>query len=164
MKKHICFALLRSEIPSGICAKLRTVAASNNRVHMPLSLYYCLFAPHICMVSFFTHIPFLVNHTINATPPERLQQHHAGVPKITSQVNNCNCRTRIDSIYREQNKHRWSYHTTVLGNGVPSHLAQTIGIAEKLWHSYLTSLTKRTKLRSITSYVKSFSKIECKLL
>ena len=24
-----------SEIPSGICAKLRTVAASNNRVHMP---------------------------------------------------------------------------------------------------------------------------------
>jgi len=26
--------LLRSEIPSGICAKLRTVAASNNRVHM----------------------------------------------------------------------------------------------------------------------------------
>jgi len=29
------FVLLRSEIPSGICAKLRTVAASNNRVHMP---------------------------------------------------------------------------------------------------------------------------------
>jgi len=27
--------LLRSEIPSGICTKLRTVAASNNRVHMP---------------------------------------------------------------------------------------------------------------------------------
>ena len=34
-----------------------------------------LFAPHICMVLFFTHIPFVVNHTINATPPERLQQH-----------------------------------------------------------------------------------------
>ena len=30
---------------------------------------------HICMVWFFTHIPFVVNHTINATPPERLQQH-----------------------------------------------------------------------------------------
>ena len=43
---------VRSEIPSGICAKLRTVAASNNRVHMPWSLYYCLFAPHICMVLF----------------------------------------------------------------------------------------------------------------
>jgi len=30
-----CIPVLRSEIPSGICAKLRTVAASNNRVHMP---------------------------------------------------------------------------------------------------------------------------------
>ena len=66
--------LLRSEIPSGICAKLRTVAASNNRVHMPRSLYYSLFVPHICMVLFFTHIPFVVNHTINATLPEGLQQ------------------------------------------------------------------------------------------
>jgi len=27
------------------------------------------------MVLFFTHIPFVANHTINATPPERLQQH-----------------------------------------------------------------------------------------
>jgi len=67
--------MLRSEILSGICAKLHTVAASNNRVHMPWSLYYCLFAPHICMVLFFTHIPFVVNQTINATSPERLQQH-----------------------------------------------------------------------------------------
>ena len=25
------------------------------------------------MVLFFTHIPFVVNHTINATPPERFQ-------------------------------------------------------------------------------------------
>jgi len=38
--------LLRSEIPSGMCAKLRTVAASNNRDHPTRSLYYCLFAPH----------------------------------------------------------------------------------------------------------------------
>ena len=67
--------LLRSEIPNSICAKLRTVAASSNRVHMPWSLYYCLFVPHICMVLFFTHIPFVVNHTFNAPPPERLQQH-----------------------------------------------------------------------------------------
>ena len=69
------FVLLRSEIPSGMCAKLRTVAASNNRVHMPWSLYYCLFAPRVCMVLFFTHIPFVVNYTFNATPPERLQQY-----------------------------------------------------------------------------------------
>jgi len=64
---------MRSEIPSGMCAKLRTVAASNNRVQMPF--YYCLFALHICMVLFFMHIPFVVEHTINATPPEWLQQH-----------------------------------------------------------------------------------------
>jgi len=50
------------------------VAASNNRVHIPWSLYYCLFAPHISMVLFFAYIPFVVNHAINATPPERLQQ------------------------------------------------------------------------------------------
>jgi len=76
--------LLRSEIPSGMCAKLHTVAASNNRVHMPWSLYYCLFAPHICMVLFFTHIPFVVNHTINATPPERLQQCVMFTPQTVS--------------------------------------------------------------------------------
>jgi len=42
--------MLRSEIPSGMCAKLHTVAASYNRVHASQSLYYdyyCLFAPHI---------------------------------------------------------------------------------------------------------------------
>ena len=38
--------LLQSEIPSGMCAKLRTVAASNNRDHPTRSLYYCLLAPH----------------------------------------------------------------------------------------------------------------------
>jgi len=33
------------------------------------------------MVLFFTHIPFMVNYTVNATPPERLQQY---VWEITS--------------------------------------------------------------------------------
>jgi len=44
--------LLRSEIPSGTCAELLTVAASNNRDHPTRSLYYCLFAPHtyICVL------------------------------------------------------------------------------------------------------------------
>jgi len=86
--------LLRSEIPSGICAKLRTVAASNNRVHMPWSLFAyasrhvqsftsaelprhdhstIACSRHICMVLFFTHIPFVVNHTFNATPWVQLQ-------------------------------------------------------------------------------------------
>ena len=39
--------LLRSEIPSGMCAKLRTVAASNNRDHARNLSYYCLLALHI---------------------------------------------------------------------------------------------------------------------
>jgi len=37
-------------------------------------------------VLFFTHIPFVVNHTINATPPERLQHpkqsHYVGCPAL----------------------------------------------------------------------------------
>jgi len=48
---------------------------SITRDYTPRSPYYCLFAPHICTVLFFTHIPFVVNHTINATPPERLQHY-----------------------------------------------------------------------------------------
>jgi len=41
----------------------------------PQSLNCCLFTPHIYMLLFFAHIPFVVNHTFNATPLERLQQH-----------------------------------------------------------------------------------------
>jgi len=91
--------LLRSEIPSGTCAKLRTVAASNNRdyarnlslrtlvvtfnrSHVNIgrattsqSLLLLLAPATYTMVLFFTHIPFVVNHTINATPPERLQHY-----------------------------------------------------------------------------------------
>jgi len=47
------------------------------RASMPQSLFYCLFAPRICMVLFFTHILFVVNHIINATPLERLHQYFA---------------------------------------------------------------------------------------
>jgi len=39
--------VLRWEIPSGLCAKLRTVAASNNRHHARNLSYYCLLALHI---------------------------------------------------------------------------------------------------------------------
>jgi len=44
--------MLQSESPSSMCAKLNTVPASNNRVHTPWSLYYCLFAPLIYGCSF----------------------------------------------------------------------------------------------------------------
>ena len=47
--------LLRSESPSGMCAKLRTVAASNNRDRAPQSLNYCLFAPHTYIVVLSAH-------------------------------------------------------------------------------------------------------------
>jgi len=43
---HVTRTMLRSEIPSGMCAKLHTMAANNNRDHPTRSLYYCLFAPH----------------------------------------------------------------------------------------------------------------------
>ena len=87
-----------------MCAKLRTVAASKNRDHarnLSLRTIVVTFnrshvnisrattsqsfllllarATHM-MVLFFTHIPFVVNHTINATPPERLQQSHTARP------------------------------------------------------------------------------------
>jgi len=41
--------------PSSMCGKLRIVAASNSRVHLTRSLYYCLFAPHIYGVVLCTH-------------------------------------------------------------------------------------------------------------
>ena len=59
-----------------MCVELHTVAASNNRVHPTRSLYYCLFAPHIYIVVL-AHILFVVNHTFNTTPPERLQHYQA---------------------------------------------------------------------------------------
>jgi len=52
---------------------------SITRDYTPRSLYYCLFAPHICMVLFFTHIPFVVNHTFDSTPRERFQQYYCAV-------------------------------------------------------------------------------------
>jgi len=88
---------MRSEIPSGMCAKLRTVAASNNRdhasqshfayashhvqsftryygqsFHVAISLIIAC-SLHAYIFLFFTHISFVVNNTINTTPPERLQ-------------------------------------------------------------------------------------------
>jgi len=38
-----------------MCAKLHTVVANNNRVHLTRSLYYCLFAPYIYGVVLCTH-------------------------------------------------------------------------------------------------------------
>jgi len=41
-----------------------------------LRVAYCLFYLFcVCILLFFAHIPFVVNHTISATPPKRLQQY-----------------------------------------------------------------------------------------
>jgi len=42
---NTCWYCCDRKRPNGKCAKLRTVAASNYRVHMSWSLYYWLFAP-----------------------------------------------------------------------------------------------------------------------
>jgi len=60
----------------------RTLVIMFNRSHVNFgrattsqSLLLLLAHATYIMVLFFTHIPFVVNHTINATPPEKLQQH-----------------------------------------------------------------------------------------
>ena len=55
------------------CAESFTLAASNNRVHMPWSLYYCLFAPHIYGCSLRTSRSWWITQS---TPMERLQQYN----------------------------------------------------------------------------------------
>jgi len=48
---YICkYILLRLESLSGMYAKLRTVAASINRIHPTRSLHYCLFMPYYSVV------------------------------------------------------------------------------------------------------------------
>jgi len=59
--------VLRSEIPSGVCAKLRTVAASNNGHHARNLSYFCLLAPRI-------HIFGLRAHPARGEPQST--QHH----------------------------------------------------------------------------------------
>jgi len=59
-----------------MCAKLHTAAASNNkRSFVAISLIIAC-SLHAYIFLFFAHIPFMVNHTMNATPPERLQHYY----------------------------------------------------------------------------------------
>jgi len=69
---YLCW---RSQILSSMCAKLRTASASNNRDHNVAISLTIACSCHAYIFLFFAHIPFVVNHTINATPPKRLQQH-----------------------------------------------------------------------------------------
>ena len=69
--------VLRSKNPSGKCAKLHNVAASNNRAHPTRSLNYCLFAPHI-------HGIFLRTHFVHGEPRISAQRQQIGYNNIPS--------------------------------------------------------------------------------
>jgi len=49
------FYCCEQKSPSGMCAKLRTVAVSNKRFHAPQSLYYCLVTPHLYIIVLRAH-------------------------------------------------------------------------------------------------------------
>jgi len=55
LKMYTRFHSIAIGKPEDMCAKLCTVAASNNRVHAPQSLCCCLFAPHLCGVALRAH-------------------------------------------------------------------------------------------------------------
>jgi len=64
-----------------LAISLCTLVVTFNRSHVNIgrattsqSLLLLLASATYIMVLFFTHILFVVNHTINATPPQRLQQ------------------------------------------------------------------------------------------
>jgi len=46
---------------------------------MWITNFYTYLSNPIRVVLFFAHIPFVVNHTFNATPAERLQQYRSDV-------------------------------------------------------------------------------------
>jgi len=76
---------------SGMWAKLRTVAASNNRDHAPRSLNYCLFAPHICGV-------VLRAYSVRA---------ESHIPNVNGKVATTPCREKIsDKISEDVSRRR----------------------------------------------------------
>ena len=87
LKRHMRKASHRGSKQQRSCVAIslrvrRTLVIMFNRSHITISrastsqsLLLLLARRTYIMVLFFAHIPFVVNHTINATPPERLQQH-----------------------------------------------------------------------------------------
>jgi len=68
----------KQQYRSCVAISLRMLVVMFNRSHVSIgrasthSIIAC--SHHIYVLLFFAHIPFVVKHTINATPPERLQQ------------------------------------------------------------------------------------------
>jgi len=103
---NVSITLLRSEIPSGMCAKLRTVAASNNRDHptRPLS-------------------PSLLASTINCSPGSQTslevthQDHSIGITLLllvrATHIYFCSSRTsRSWWITQSTQRHRRGCNNT----------------------------------------------------
>jgi len=84
--------------PSGKGAKLHVVAASNNRDQcFAISRIAC--SRHAYILLFFAHIPSVVNHTINATPPERLQ-HYCGCGGLSpSKLRTKHYKLKYETLY-----------------------------------------------------------------
>ena len=115
--------LSRSEIPSGMYAKLRTVAASNNRDHPTRSLYYCLFAPH-------TYIFVLRAH------PVRGESHN--LRNTTGEV----ATLAVFFIRRKISRVVWHNRYLALGNGLNkfgNHWSSSMFAKWWLWHALLKS-------------------------
>ena len=87
---HVCKALhcgSKQQQSSRDAITLRVRQSSSSIVHKLVSaelprhdnsIIAC--SCHVYVLLFFAHIPFVVNHTFNATPPDRLQHHPFVVP------------------------------------------------------------------------------------
>jgi len=118
---------------SCMCTKLRTVAASNNRVHMPWSLYYCLFTPHICGVVLRAHSirsgPHIQRSTSGevATGPSPGSMSQNG-PKTTSLM------TSLTKKSQTQPKNFFRVQTRRLADPFKPLNISLAQSAEELWH------------------------------
>jgi len=78
-----------------MCANLRTVAASNSRIH-PTRSTLLLLARATYIKLFFAHIPFVVNRAFSATPAERFQQFQMGV--VSNENVSCECGLKLTGL------------------------------------------------------------------
>ena len=105
---------LQSEIPSGMCAKLRTVAASNNRDHTHNLSYYCLLALHIlwCYSSHTSRLWWITQST---------QHHRKGCNNIPSFLQRTTpiARSSCEGLNSAQPPHP-GHSTILLQSEIPS--------------------------------------------
>jgi len=145
--------LLRSESPSGICAKVRIVAAGNNRFHMPWSLCYCLLAPHICIVVLCahpvrgeSHIQRNATREVATTPPA----YHTCTELIFSISNTSDKVSRLASVSRHVSRPLFRVSVSKVSGLVSVSVSKDFGLGLELLVSrlcmsfYLWSLAQET--------------------